>query len=137
LGFLAHFAVGFVVIGLFLKDAYRPYAEVYRPAEEIQKVFPIGMAATFVAVLVLAVMYAKGYEGKSGLAEGARFGLLVGVFSDCAFVFHNYVNLRIGLRLTLGQAAAYLVEWLVVGIVIGLVYKPRSATSGSRNSIKS
>jgi hypothetical protein len=39
-------------------------------------------------------------------------------------VIHNYVNLNIGLKLTLGQAVAYFVEWTVVGIVIGLVYIP-------------
>jgi len=31
---------------------------------------------------------------------------------------------NIGLKLTLEQAAAYFVEWTVVGIVIGLIYKP-------------
>ena len=46
------------------------------------------------------------------------------MFAVCAFVLHNYVNLNIGLRLTVGQAAAYLVEWIVVGIVIGLIYRP-------------
>jgi hypothetical protein len=34
------------------------------------------------------------------------------------------VNLNIGMKLTLQQAVAYLVEWTVVGIVIGLIYKP-------------
>ena len=39
-------------------------------------------------------------------------------------MIHNYVKLNIGLKLTLGQAVAYFVEWTVVGIVIGLIYKP-------------
>jgi hypothetical protein len=37
---------------------------------------------------------------------------------------HNYVNLNIGGKLTLQQVVAYFVEWLVVGIVIGLIYRP-------------
>ena len=37
---------------------------------------------------------------------------------------HNYVNLNIGLTGTLQQAVAYFLEWLVVGIVIGLIYRP-------------
>jgi hypothetical protein len=64
------------------------------------------------------------YHGGSGLAEGARFGVLIGVFAVCAFVVHNYVNLNIGLALTLQQSAAYLVEWIVAGIAIGLLYRP-------------
>jgi hypothetical protein len=60
----------------------------------------------------------------SGFARGAHFGALIGVFALCAFVIHNYVNLNIGLTLTLQQSLAYFLEWLVVGIVIGLVYRP-------------
>jgi hypothetical protein len=31
---------------------------------------------------------------------------------------------RLGLKLALGQAVAYFVQWTVIGIVIGLIYKP-------------
>jgi hypothetical protein len=37
---------------------------------------------------------------------------------------HNYVNLNIGLKLTLEQSGAYFVEWVVTSIVIGLIYRP-------------
>src|SRR5262249_8994109 len=70
--------------------------------------------------------------GGNGVGEGLRFGMLIGTFSVCTFVFHNYVNLNIGLRLTLIQAVAYFLEWLLVGVVIGAVYNPalfRSARS--------
>jgi hypothetical protein len=77
---------------------------------------------------VLAVIYAMLYRGGSGLAEGAHFGALVGVFAICSFVVHNYVNLNIGIRLTIQQAVAYFIEWLLVGIVIGLIYKPAVTT---------
>jgi hypothetical protein len=78
----------------------------------------------FAAIFSLAVLYAAGYRGGSGLLEGARFGVLIGVFAIGAFVVHNYVNLNIGLTGTLQQAVAYFLEWLVVGIVIGLIYRP-------------
>ena len=42
----------------------------------------------------------------------------------CGFVLHNYVNLNIGLKLALMQAVAYFVQWAIIGIVIGLIYKP-------------
>jgi hypothetical protein len=75
-------------------------------------------------VLVLALLYAMLYKGGSGIAEGGRFGALVGVFAIGSFVMHNYVNLNIGLALTLESAVAYLVEWIAVGIAIGLIYRP-------------
>jgi len=124
--FVAYFAIGGLVFAAlpWLKNEFRRYPAVYRPQEAIGSVMPAGMAAMFVAMVVLAVIYAMLYRGGSGLAEGARFGVLIGVFAVCAFVVHNYVNLNIGLKLTLEQGAAYFVEWTVVGMVIGLIYKP-------------
>ena len=78
----------------------------------------------FVGMLVLAVIYAMLYQGGSGLAEGARFGALIGAFAVCAFVLHNYVNLNIGLKLALEQSAIYFVAWTITGVVIGLIYRP-------------
>lgn len=124
--FVAYFVLGglsFAVLP-WLKNEFLKYPAVYRSQEGIKSVIPAGMAAMFVAMLVLAVIYAMLYQRGSGFAEGARFGTLIGVFAVCAFVVHNYVNLNIGLKLTLEQAAAYFVEWTVVGIVIGLIYKP-------------
>jgi hypothetical protein len=107
-----------------LTNEYRKYPAVYRSQEAMRSVIPAGTIAMFLAMLVLAVIYAMLYRGGSGVAEGARFGALIGVFSVCAFVVHNYVNLNIGLILTLGQAAAYFVQWIIAGIVIGVSYRP-------------
>jgi hypothetical protein len=124
-GAVAYFAFGFLVFTRpMLVDEYRKYPAVYRSEEGIKSVMPAGMACMFLAILVVAVIYSKVYRGESGIAEGAQFGALIGIFAVCAFVIHNYVNLNIGLKLTLLQAAAYFVEWIVVGIVIGLIYRP-------------
>jgi hypothetical protein len=87
--------------------------------------FPIGIASTFVAILVLAAIYAKGYEGGTGVVEGARFGVMVGIFMVCAVVGDEYVTLNIGRTLAVVMAAGRLFEWMVVGVTIGLIYKPR------------
>ena len=123
--FVTYFALG----GLFfaagpLNAEFRKYPAVYRPKDEIMSVMPAGMLAMFVSMVVMAVLYAMIYRGGSGIAEGARFGALIGVFAVCAFVIHNYVNLNIGLALTVGQSIAYFVEWTLAGIVIGLIYRP-------------
>jgi len=78
----------------------------------------------FLAIVVLAVLYAMLYKGGSGASEGARFGALIGLFAIGSFVVHNYVNLQIGIRLTVQQGIAYFLEWVIVGLVIGLIYRP-------------
>jgi hypothetical protein len=124
--FVAYFALGFVFFGALpqLRNEFAKYPAIYRSQESIKTVMPAGMAAMFVAMVVLAVLYAMLYKGGSGLIEGARFGALIAVFAVCAFVLHNYVNLNIGLRLAVEQAVAYAIEWVVTGIAIGLIYRP-------------
>jgi hypothetical protein len=85
---------------------------------------PTGMAAMILSMAVLAVLYAKIYKDGSGVTEGAVFGALIGLFAIGSFVLHNYGNLNIGLRITVASAVAYFVEWTLVGIVIGFIYKP-------------
>jgi hypothetical protein len=123
--FVAYFILGGLTAAIpELRDQFRNYPAVYRSKESIMGVMPYGMAAMFLAILALTVLYARLNHSGSGLAEGARFGALIGVFAVGAFVFHNFVNLNIGLKLTVQQAAAYFVLWTVVGIVIGLIYRP-------------
>jgi hypothetical protein len=124
---VAYFALGGLSFALVpqLGDEFRKYPAIYRTQEGMKSVMPIGMAAMLVGILVLAVLYAMLYQGGSGAAEGARFGALIGIFAVCAFVLHDYVNLNIGLTLTLQQAAAYFIEWTVVGLLIGVIYKPK------------
>jgi hypothetical protein len=123
---VASFAFGFLVFWLapaLIEEGHK-YPAVFRPKEEMMTVMPIGIVATFIAILVVAIIFAMTYQGGSGITEGARLGVLIGVFVVCAFVLHNYVNLNIGLKLALGQAAAYFFQWTIIGIVIGLIYKP-------------
>ncbi len=125
-GFVAYFILGGVLFGMlpFLTTEFQKYPAVYRSQEGQMKFMRLGMVAMLVAMLVLAIMYAMLYQGGSRMLEGASFGALIGIFSICSFVIHNYVNLNIGFKLTPQQSAAYLLEWIVAGIVIGLVYRP-------------
>jgi hypothetical protein len=125
-GTVASFAFGFLVFGLvpaLMEEAHK-YPSVFRRKEEMFKVMPIGFVASFIAILIVAIIFAMIRHGGSGITEGARFGALIGIFVVCGFVLHNYVNLNIGLKLALGQAVTYFVQWTIVGIVIGLIYKP-------------
>jgi hypothetical protein len=122
-GTVASFAFGFLLIWLApaLMEEGLKYPAVFRPKEEMMSVMPFGFFASFISILVVAILFALAHQ--SGTAEGARLGVLIGIFAVCN-VLHNYVNLNIGLRLAIGQAAAYFFQWTMTGIVIGLIYKP-------------
>jgi hypothetical protein len=124
--FFAYFTVGGIAFGLmpWMKNEYLKYPNIYRSPEGIKSTMPLGMAFMFLAIVVLGVLYAMLYQGGSGIVEGARFGALIGAFAIGSFVVHNYVNLQIGIKLTVQQGIAYFVEWVIVGLVIGLIYRP-------------
>ena len=128
---VAYFALGFVVLALLpLDNEIRQFAAVYRPAEDMMRVAPVGMAALLVAMMAVAALYALAFRDGSVIAQGLRFGVLVGVFAAGSFMLHNYVSLNIGLRLAVLQVVGYFIQWVGAGIVVALLYRPlRSAAT--------
>jgi hypothetical protein len=90
----------------------------------MMKKMPYGMIGIILSIVVVAILYAKIYVVGGGIVPGASLGALLGIFMVCVFVVHNYVNLNIGLRLTIYQGIAYFLQWVIVGAAIGLIYKP-------------
>ena len=123
---VAYFVYGFALFAAWpsMKTEFMKYPNVYRPKDEMMKVMPYGMIAILVAIAVVAILYARIYSAGGGIVAGMQLGALIGLFSVCTFAIHNYVNLNIGLTLTVYQSVAYFVQWIIVGATIGLIYKP-------------
>jgi hypothetical protein len=123
---VAYFAYGFAMFAALpgMKTEFMKYPNVYRPKDEMMKVMPYGMIAILIAIVVVAVLYAQMYSAGGGVVAGIYLGALIGVFSVCTFAIHNYINLNIGLTLTIYQSVAYFIQWIVVGAAIGLIYRP-------------
>ena len=121
------FIYGFLVHGLLIAKDYVAYPTgVYRGGEDAQSHTPFGLAGIF-AAMVFAAIYAKGYERDFGPVAGARLGLLFGIFMAGAFAAVNYGTLHISGKLALEVGASELVEWTLVGGVVGVLYKPRAS----------
>ena len=131
-GLVVEVCYGFVVYGMLLSSEFGKYPALYRPADVGPGYLPLMFAGLLIAIGAAAVIYAKGYEGGSGIAEGARFGALLGLFTAFAFANVNYGVLNMGRRLALYTAIASFVEWLLIGIAIGATYKPSPA--GTRHA---
>ena len=105
---MAYFVFGGISFGLVpsLRNEFLKYPAVYRSQEGIKNTMPFGMAAMFVTIVALAFLYALLNQSRSGVAAGARFGALIGIYSVGSFVVHNYVNLNIGGKLSRGWRGA-------------------------------
>lgn len=123
---VAYFVVGGILFAALpsLQEEFMKYPAVFRTQDDMRRVMPVGMIALLVAISVVALLYAMTYPAGGRALDGARFGALIGVFAVCGFALHNHMLLNVGIRLTIGQAIAYFVQWLVVGIVISLIYAP-------------
>jgi hypothetical protein len=114
---------GFLVYGMLMAPEFGRYPGVYRGGDGAMAFLALMFAGIFIAMIVAAMIYAKGYEGGSGIGEGARFGLLLGIFVSFAFAGVNYATLNVGRKIAVMTAAAGFFEWLIAGTIIGLVYK--------------
>jgi len=120
---------GFFTEGWLFRGDFAPYTAVYRSSDTVMRYMPLGMVFSFIGIFVIAMIYARLCSGRSGVLEGLRLGALVGIFVACILAGTNYVILNIGGKLALEQAAGSFVQWVLVGIVIGLIYRPLSAAS--------
>jgi hypothetical protein len=114
---------GFLVYGMLLSGEFGRYPGVYRGADVPPAFLMTMFAGIFVAMLAAVVIYSKGIEAKGGAGEGMRFGVLIGVFVGVLLASISYGTLNIGRKLTAMMAVAGIVEWTLVGTVIGLVYR--------------
>ncbi len=124
-------AYGFVVYGMLLTSSFANFPGVYRPMDTQLAYMPALGGGVLIAMLAAAAIYAKGYEGGRGAVEGARFGFLMAFVAIGYSVLVNYATMNLGRRHTLAMVAAALAEWILAGVVIGLLYRPAGASARS------
>ena len=115
---------GYLVFGLALSDEFARYPGVFRSFEGVSGMLPLMFGASFVGILAVAYIFAKGHEGGTGIQEGLRFGVIFALFGLFALSIPNYVIYNYGRRLAALSAVAAFVEMILEGVVLGLVYKP-------------
>ena len=129
LAWVGAFAV--IVVGdtlihqIWLGPFYQATAAWWRPADQMQSLVHVMRLSQVSLAILLTFIYAKGYEPRNGtLWQGFRYGVLMGLILAvpsnlmCAFS-HAYPP-----RLIISWILGMLLEVVVAGMVIGLLYKP-------------
>ena len=120
-------AYGFGVYGMALGNFFAAAPGVFRSMDAVTPRAQYLVAGTLLGMLAASYIYAKGYEGKSGAMEGVRFGILIAIFWAGYFSIANTATMNYGLKLAAVMSVAGVGEWILVGLAIGLVYKPAKA----------
>ncbi|HUL55301.1 MAG TPA: hypothetical protein VLT83_18005 [Opitutaceae bacterium] len=123
LGVLAVFVVlavcEAIVNLLLLSSAYAATASLWRPTAEM-KIWVFYLVYAFIAFF-FTLIFSKGYEGK-GIAEGLRYGFYVGMLLAVPMAYGTYAAMPIPYSLALQWFLYGLVEYLICGMVLALVF---------------
>jgi len=76
---------------------------------------------------VFAFVFTKGYEGKSGIGEGLRFGLWIGLLVYLPAFIPNIVGGISPADQLIVRTLLSLVESVLSGTVLSLVYRPNAS----------
>jgi hypothetical protein len=74
---VAYFVYGFAMFAAWpsMKTEFMKYPNVYRPKDEMMKLMPYGMVAILIAIVVVAILYAKiNTAGSGGARSHSRRG---------------------------------------------------------------
>jgi hypothetical protein len=123
---------GFAVFGVALNSEFARYPGVFRASETVTAMLPLMFGSSFVAMLLVAYIFAKGHDGGPGLQEGLRFGIVFASFQLFAIAIPSYVIYNYGRMLALEGALAGFVDTVIIGVILGVAYKPVAAPAPRR-----
>lgn len=123
IGFVAVFvtftALDFVIHNLILGTTYEQIRQVFRP-DMMEKMW-IMYLVTAISSFFFVLIFSKGYEGK-GIAEGLRYGFYVGMMMSVGMAYGSYAMYPLPYSLAMSWFIYSMVEYLVAGTVVALVY---------------
>lgn len=119
------FLWGWTLNGVVLKDVYAQFAGLFRSRPEMASLFYWLLIGQALIVFSFIAIYAAGFAG-GGIAAGVRLGLLMELaaigFRMAVYAVQPYPG-----KLLVLASISGLVEMSIVGLIVGAIYKPRSA----------
>jgi len=123
LGFIAVFVtaeiLNYVIMDLILGPSFGSLKSLWR--EDMMSKMWIYHVITLVGAFFFTYIFSKGYEGK-GIMEGVRYGLYIGIWMSIGAAYGTYAMIAIPYYLTLEWFLLGVLDYIIMGIVVALVY---------------
>ena len=116
---------GWLLNGVLLKDIYVQTPNLWRSQSEMMSLFHWIIIGQALIVFAFVMIYASGFAG-GGVAAGVRVGVLLEIAA---------IGMRMGIyavqpfpgKLIVYGSVSGLVEMIIVGAMVGAIYKPAPA----------
>ncbi len=119
--FLAFELIDTIVHMGILAKTYQSMAYLWRP-DMMSKMW-IMHAGSLILSFLFTYIFIRGYENK-GIAEGFRYGIIIGLFSNIPYGFYSYVMYPLPVWLCLQWFIYGMAEFIICGMIAAAVYKP-------------
>jgi hypothetical protein len=83
-------------------------------------------AGSFVMAFLFTFIFIKGYENK-GIAEGVRYGVIIGLFANIPYGFFSYAMYPLPFSLCMQWFVYGMIEFIICGLIAAAIYKPVTA----------
>jgi tryptophan-rich sensory protein len=123
--FVSFQVLDFIIHGIILAPTYEALKDVWR--QDMMSKMWIMYITSLVLSFLFAYVFTKGYEGK-GIAEGIRYGIIIGLLMNVVGMFNQYVVYPIPFSLALKWFIFGTIEFVACGIVASLIYKPKTTS---------
>ncbi|MCK4322464.1 hypothetical protein KAX08_08130 [candidate division WOR-3 bacterium] len=121
--FVVYEITNWIVHSLILSGVYQRLQSLWRP-DMMDKMWIMYVTA-FIFSFLFVYIFTKGYEGK-GVAEGFRYGLYIGLLMNIAGIFNQYAIYPVPLSLTIQWFIYGMIQFIIIGIVTALIYRPKA-----------
>ncbi|PYL07182.1 MAG: hypothetical protein DME33_11310 [Verrucomicrobia bacterium] len=116
------FVWGWLLNGVLLKDVYAETPNLWRPQSEMMSLFHWILLGQALIVFAFVMIYVSGFAG-GGVIAGVRLGILLEIAA---------IGMRLGFyavqpipgKLILYGSMSGLIEMIIVGAIVGAIYKP-------------
>jgi hypothetical protein len=119
--FIMYQVLNFFIHGPILGSKYMDFPDVWR-ADMMSKMW-IMYITNLVMSILFVYIFIKGYEGK-GIAEGIRFGFIIGLLMSGIGAFNQFVIYPVPLEFAIQWLLYGTLQFMICGIVTALIYKP-------------
>jgi hypothetical protein len=113
---------GWLLNGLVLKDVYAQTPNLWRTQSEMTSLFHWIIIGQALVVFAFVMIYASGFAG-GGVIAGIRLGILLEI-AAIGMRMGFYAVQPIPGKLVLYGSAGGLIEMIIVGAMVGAIYKP-------------